>query len=64
LELKRPSYALKKVQGLIYKGLTRNWAKIKEKGLNCKGFVSAEGYICEYQKMWGVFCKIHRTCWV
>jgi hypothetical protein len=45
------------VQGLICKGLKRNWAKIKEKGLNRKGFVSAEGYICEYQKTWGVSAK-------
>jgi hypothetical protein len=52
------------MQELIRKGLKRNLAKIKEKGLNCKGFVSAEGCICEYQKTWGVFCKIHRTGWV
>jgi hypothetical protein len=45
------------MQGLICKGLKRNWAQIKEKGLNRKGFVSAEGYICEYQKTWGVSAK-------
>jgi hypothetical protein len=35
------------MQGLICKGLKRNWAKIKEKGLIREGFVSAGGYICE-----------------
>jgi hypothetical protein len=35
------------MQGQICKGLKRNWAKIKEKGLNHEGFVSAGGYICE-----------------
>jgi hypothetical protein len=49
------------VQGLNCKGLKRNWAKIKEKELNRKGFVSAGGYICKYKKTWGVFCKIHRA---
>jgi hypothetical protein len=41
------------MQGLNCKGLKRNWAETKEKGLNRKGFVSAGGYICEYQKTWG-----------
>jgi hypothetical protein len=52
------------MQGLNCKGLKRNWAKIKEKGLNRKGFASAGGYICEYHKKWGVFCKIHKAGWV
>jgi hypothetical protein len=51
------------MQGLICNGLKRNRAKIKEKGPNRKGFVSVEGYTCEYQKTWGVFCKIHRAGW-
>jgi hypothetical protein len=37
------------VQGLNCKGLKRNWAKIKEKGLNRKES-PVEGYICEFQK--------------
>jgi hypothetical protein len=45
------------VQGLICKGLKRNWAKIKEKGLNRKGFVCVEGYIFEYKKTWGFSVK-------
>jgi hypothetical protein len=45
------------VQGLIRKGFKRNCAKIKEKGLNRKGFASAGGYIYEYQKTQGLFCK-------
>jgi hypothetical protein len=49
------------VQGLICKGLKRNWAKIKEKGLNFKGFVSAGGYTCEYRKTQGLFCKNTRA---
>jgi hypothetical protein len=44
------------VQGLIFKDLKRNGAKIK--GLNRKGFVSAGGYICEYQKTWGFSAKV------
>jgi hypothetical protein len=45
------------VQGLNCKGFKRNWAKIKEKELNRKGFASAGGYICEYRKTQGLFCK-------
>jgi hypothetical protein len=63
-ELKRPSYALKKVQGLIYKGLKRNWAKINEKGLNYKESLKVEGYLCEYRKTQGLYCKNARTGWV
>jgi hypothetical protein len=51
------------VQGLNCEGLKRNWAKIKEKGLNCKGFVSAGGYICKYWKTQGLFCKNTRAGW-
>jgi hypothetical protein len=41
--------------------LKRNWAKIKEKGLNRKGFDSAGGYICKYRKTQGLFCKNTRA---
>jgi hypothetical protein len=56
-ELKRPSYALKKVQGLICKGLKKNRAKIIEKGLNCKESPKVEGYLCEYRKTQGAFLQ-------
>jgi hypothetical protein len=45
------------VQGLICKGLKRNRAKIKEKGLNCKESPKVEGYFCEYRKTLELFCK-------
>jgi hypothetical protein len=45
------------VQGLNCKGFKRNWAKIKEKGLNRKGFVSVGGYIYKYRKLWGFSAK-------
>jgi hypothetical protein len=52
------------VQGLIYKGLKRNWAKINEKGLNYKESLKVEGYLCEYRKTQGLYCKNARTGWV
>jgi hypothetical protein len=38
------------VQGLICEGLKKNWAKIKEKGLNRKESRKVEGYFFEYRK--------------
>jgi hypothetical protein len=51
------------VQGLNCEGFKRNWAEIKEKGLNRKGFVSAGVYFCENQKTQGVFCKKAKVGW-
>jgi hypothetical protein len=49
------------MQGLNCNGFKRNWAKIKEKGLNRKVFPKAGGYICKYQKTQGLFCKNTRA---
>jgi hypothetical protein len=54
LELKQPSYGLKKTQGLNCKGFKRNWAKVKEKGLNRKGFASAGGFSAKKPGLAGV----------
>jgi hypothetical protein len=43
--------------GTNYEGLKRNWAKMKEKGLNRKESPKVEGYFCEYRKTQGLFCK-------
>jgi hypothetical protein len=45
------------VQGLNCEGLKKNWAKIKEKGLNRKESPKVGGYFCEYRKTQGLFCK-------
>jgi hypothetical protein len=62
-ELKRPSYSLKKVQGLNCEGLKRKWAKMKEKGLNRKESPKVEGYFCEYRKTQGLFLQKHLSRW-
>jgi hypothetical protein len=45
------------VQGLNCKGFKRNWAKIKENGLNRKGFVSREGLSVNTGKRGGFSTK-------
>jgi hypothetical protein len=49
------------VQGLNCEGFKRNWAKPKENGINLKESPKVEGYLCEYQKTQGLFCKNTRA---
>jgi hypothetical protein len=55
-ELKRPSYAILKMQGLICKGL-KNWAKIKKKDQTVKVLSLQKGISVNTRKRGGFSAK-------
>jgi hypothetical protein len=57
IRAKTTSYGLKKMQGLNCKGLKRNWAETKEKGLNRKVLSQWEDIFVNTGKLRGFSAK-------